>query len=486
MTRRHASDDRMGFADYCRVDKAGKVTCGGSDDEMRRSIEGKVGKPKFYKSKRNKEGKLQTDTATDTGTDGWTAAGSPLFTSTSKVHAPTFGLTAGATCPSVQYPVMKWLKEAVTHPERKGLHNAKDVITRLQKEIPEKCLACYATQSSYTYAETKQAMARRQLWWNSTSDKEIEDTLVYAIQHAGDEKCTPKGCKFTPGVQTHRFRAFDSGDFQSPRDVRIWTKVVKRLPGTKFWFPTTTAAGLCHATPKLQQEMLSTLRELHKEPNATVRPSARAIDAPALHIDGLGAGTSVVEPKPTEERQYSRGGKSRSSTWVDICDVKDGKKKCRSHFICPGDCGTCPNGGMCWSKHAPVVYKRHGLEATSDRIVNLVRRTTGTEAYNRDLPGTSKPTAYKHEEVNSAMREEFGRLFAKMWPGPTEQWRGVVERALPMQSGNEREAERKGMSLAEYERELAGKKAAKAAQREEKIRLKREWRANQIAARAAR
>ena len=443
--RRKAAHDRMGFIDYCRVDTDGKVTCGGDDEGVKSRIKAKVGTKRYSTIKQGKDGPLP-ETDTHTGIPEWNRAGAPLLTSTSKVHAPTFGLTAGATCPKIQYPVARWLSKALKNPQNRDLRDPAQVSKMLAEAVPQKCLACYATQNTYRQAETKRAMMNRQLWWNSAADKEIEDTLVDAIQHAGNEECTGHGdkvkCTFTPGVQTKLFRAFDSGDFQSPRDVKIWHKVAARLPGTKFWFPTTTAAGVCDATPAFNREMQSELRKLHQRANVTVRPSAEGVDIPAAVVSGLGAGTAVVEPLKPEQVYYKGRGK-----YTKVCDAKT--KKCTEHYVCPGNCASCR---MCWTRNMPVVYQRHGAEAVAENIVSLARRTTGTEPYNPDKPDTNKPAAHIHEQVNRTSQKLFGKLLSKLWQGPTEQYVAVVEEALPMLPGREREAAAK-----------AAKEAARAA-----------------------
>jgi|GEM_PF-5820619 len=462
MSRRRKKTQRMGFVDYCRVDTNGKVTCNGHP-----GIEKKIGVVRQSKIKSDKDGYFP-ETDTHTGISEWNAAGAPLFTSTSKVHAPTFGMTAGATCPRIQYPViMKWLAPALADPKNRDLRDPAKAGKIVAEAVPQKCLACYATQNTYRQAETKRAMTNRQLWWNSTSDKEIEDTLVNAIKHAGNEECTGRGasvkCTFTPGVQTKLFRAFDSGDFQAPRDVRIWRKVAERLPGTKFWFPTTTGGGVCGAPSSFSSSMQGELRKLHQKSNVTVRPSAEGVDVPAVSIRGLGAGTAVVEP--LSESKIIRKGVGK---WTKICDAKT--KKCTDHYVCPGNCASCR---MCWSRNVPVVYQRHGAEAVVENIVSLVRRTTGTEPYNPDripVPGELtkkgkpkryKPVAHIFEKSNRTQKELFNALLAKTWQGPTDGWEGIVKKSFHMLPGREREALAKEQHAREVEERKAAREAAK-------------------------
>jgi hypothetical protein len=306
------------------------------------------------------------------------------------------------------------------------------MINRLIEEIPKKCLACYATSGNYAYAETQQAMANRLEWFNKTPQKKVVEQLVYAISHAGDEKCLPgKGCKFTPGVQPEYFRAFDSGDFQGIRDVEIWTDVARQLPGTKFWFPTTAYTGLCHSTPEKTKAFLGALRRLNALPNAVVRPSSRGLDVPAAVVKGLGPGSAVVEKLTAakgSESFHEEGGAvyrkdvSKESNRTEICD----EKSCASHWICPGNCAICRK---CWNKTDPVVYRRHGLKPHAKNIQRLVRKVTGLEEH-----GKSKGKGAVFDTANAKIQENFGKLFNEMFDGPVPPkltWKKIVKGATP-------------------------------------------------------
>jgi len=468
MAKRRARRDkwRAGFIDLCRVDDHGEVHC---DDNPKTAK--KFGVDRYLPIDKNKKVCADWDTSIPLTKEGnrspkacrkwvmkkyaeevkgkpgprtrkvggkWgSKQGAPFFSSTSKVHAATFGVPPAASCPAIQTPVLTWLKDAIDDPK---LQKPDAMINRLFEQIPRKCLACYATSGNYAYAETQQAMANRMEFFNKTPKKDVVKQLVYAISHAGEENCIPgKGCKFTPGVQPSHFRAFDSGDFQGIRDVEIWTDVVKAMPETKFWFPTTAYAGLCHSSPQATAKFLRALRALNARPNAVVRPSSRGLDVPAAKVKGLGPGSAVVE-KVTSARGsesfytegknlYAKPGKESNRT--KICDEAG---SCTSHWICPGNCAICRK---CWNKVDPVVYRRHGLKPYAKNIQRLVRKVTGLEEH----LATSETTKKSREKIpifdaaNAKIQETFGKLFNEMFDGPAPPklvWKKIVKRATPL------------------------------------------------------
>lgn len=471
MARRRRNPS-VGFIDLCRVDGHGKVRCDDrpktrarfgkaqylpTSDDDRVCLEWDPETPYFKengtvndaacrrwkdreysKEVRGKEGchvnKRGKVVCNDRNVGGsWDAKmGAPFFTSTSKVHAPTFGVPPAGTCPAVQTPVLQWLKDAVKKPE---LRRPEKMLTRLMQEVPRKCLACYATTGNYVYAETQRAMANRLEWLATTPKEQKVEQLVHAIKHAGNEQCAPgKGCKYVPGVQPEYFRAFDSGDFRNQEDVEMWTEVAKRLPGTKFWFPTTAYGGTCHQTPEKKERFVAALRRLNALPNAVVRPSSRGIDVPAVEVEGLGPGSAVVESTKAaggsesfEERGgqiYHRGGKT--SNRAVICDEKGGS--CTSHWICPGNCALCRK---CWNKKDPVVYRRHGLRPLAEHIQKLVRKVTGLEEH------ASSSQRAIFDTANAKIQDEFGKLFNEMYDGPAPPkmtWKKIVRQATPIKA----------------------------------------------------
>jgi hypothetical protein len=172
--------DELGFIDLCRIDDKGDLHCNDSP-----KVREKFGKARYLPIDKDKTECAEWDPGvpryTESGADNkhaclrwekthyardvrrkkgprtrkvggkWNPSqGAPFFSSTSKVHAPTFGVTPAASCPAVQSPVLHWLKDAVKDPK---LQKPEAMINRLLEEIPRKCLACYATTGNYTYAE---------------------------------------------------------------------------------------------------------------------------------------------------------------------------------------------------------------------------------------------------------------------------------------------------------------------------------------------
>ncbi len=417
MTKREKRvNGSLGWMDLCRVDDAGEVSCqepGELGPEKRKPrlfpVDKQDPKSVRHTEKMAKKGDWGPSSR-NTGTPRWGAKGSSLLTSTSKVHTATWSVPMGATCPRVRDPIVAWFRDSITD---KDLLKPKEAIKRLLKEIPQKCLACYAMSDNYPQKQTQNAMARRRKWFENMPDKQVEDTLVEAIKHAGEERCK-KGqeCIYVPGVQPKFFRAFDSGDFADSRAVNIWYNVAKRLPGTRFWFPTTAWDKPCGPLGSEDRlKMISALKKLHALPHVTVRPSAYTIDAPAVAPPGLGVGTTVVEPTPAKKfkQVISKKGELEKIRICPTGPVKmDGKAPpagCADHFICPGNCGWCRR---CWNKKDRVVYVRHGLTAQARNILELVNRTVGTHI----PPFSDDPSEFL--APNKLIQEQFFRLVHKL------------------------------------------------------------------------
>jgi hypothetical protein len=198
---RRSKEHKLGFVDYCRVDTNGKVLCNDSE-----KVKQKFGKPRWLARDEDKWECLDLDKnypllksgkvskkacrkwnhvedyttmlegkdgprSREVGAKGWNGKniGAPFFTSTTKVHAPTFGIMPGATCPIVRESVVGWLQHAIaTGEDTKPV----DVVNRLMKEIPRKCLACYATSGNYVYAETQRAMFSRPILLRMSTRRE--------------------------------------------------------------------------------------------------------------------------------------------------------------------------------------------------------------------------------------------------------------------------------------------------------------------------
>jgi len=372
MAKRRKST-KLGFVDYCRVDDNGKVHCYGKPIPESKRRPRRIGLEKGGQSGRK--------TIDD---DDWGGpVGSNFFTSTSKVHAPSWSMGMGSSCPVIRAPVADLVQKMA---ERKKPMSNKEVIAKLENKIPEKCLACYAMGDNYPKLQTQQAMARRKEWFDTTNDKAVEDTLVDAISKAGDEDCSKATgeCTFTPMTQPKRFRLFDSGDFTDAREVRIWRNVMKRLPGTKFWAPTTAWQAPCIEgirEKKEHKKMMDELKKMNSLKNAVVRPSATAIGSPAPGSvtggpKGLTVGSAVVE-KDYVEKKAGKPLEEVEGKFVEICQTKPNGSEgsCAKHYICPGNCGTCK---ACWGSKHPIAYVRHGLKPEKQNILTIFNRTVGT------------------------------------------------------------------------------------------------------------
>ena len=306
---------------------------------------------------------------------------SQMFTYTTKVHAPSWSVPAVGTCPSVC-------------DIKKG---------KVRKSAPKKCLACYAFENAkYGTVDVQQATHRRYGWFDKTDEATVVKDLVKSIKVAGREVCQtrkatkntpwtdvgekkpklvredPTECDLDPSGRPTRFRIFDSGDFHDARAVRIWRKVAKQVPGTKFWAPTTAWIR------KGDSAMMKELALLAKMKNVALKPSGLKLDtpAPAINIKGVPtAGTTVVSWKAEKHEvacpwtgkrtrkqcmrsmkvlpgaKTLKGGKVIYDPLDDTTLPKQILIKDVKHYLCKGDCAKCQR---CWEKDAKVAYVQHG------------------------------------------------------------------------------------------------------------------------------
>jgi protein gp88 len=80
-------------------------------------------------------------------------------------------------------------------------------------------------------------------------------------------------------------RVHDSGDLFSPTYTRAWIRICSALAWVRFWFPTRS----------WQAPWVSVIVELASLPNVSVRPSALHFGGAPPHVDGLAAGTTVLD-----------------------------------------------------------------------------------------------------------------------------------------------------------------------------------------------
>ena len=91
------------------------------------------------------------------------------------------------------------------------------------------------------------------------------------------------------------FRWHDSGDIFSPAYARAVKRVVAGTPEITHWFPSQSHRIAVIAV---------VLREICQLPNVVIRPSCEQVDAPAVVVPGLSAGTQVITSP--EKRQPAR------------------------------------------------------------------------------------------------------------------------------------------------------------------------------------
>jgi len=439
MSRR--DDNRVGFVDYCRIDDRGKVRC--YEDSSLTAVNRAPKEVPLDASGGEGAGKKK---APDKKGHPWGGKqGSPMFTSTTKVHAPSWSMPMGLTCPVIRTPVLALVNDMYENAKKRGKRITKQqAVSRLLEKIPEKCLACYGMTGNYPYEQSQTAMSRRVNWFNHTKDDDVVKTLVAAISKAGDEHCkrSTGECTYTPMVPPSHFRLFDSGDFTTARDVRIWYRVAKHFDGkngrplVKFWAPTTAWAAPCEPgvrEKKEHQALMRELRKLSKLPHVTVRPSEVAIDRPPVRVKGLGAGTSVVE----QEYADRHGGKPRGT--MKVCETNaDGKQvNCQKAYVCPGNCGACK---VCWTKKVPVVYVRHGLKPEPRNVLEIINRTVGTMVPEGSL------TPERYRKANQLFQRQFvSAADVGPWGGDFEEGKFRLPKFLTRSREEIRELKRKAL-----------------------------------------
>lgn len=354
-----------------------------------------------------------------------------------KVKTVTWSQPAVGTCPAVNEPIIRALDAA----RKRGLRASQVNWEGVLSEIPPKCPGCYAFDSGhYSEMNVIAAQHRHWAWFQDSPDEEVVDKLVRAIADSGRMTCTyepvserspwkPKwskdgrkilGAERKPKTDCHykssslrkkevvlpdRFRLFDSGDFSSPRDVRIWGEVIRRLaayadrigqPRIRWWIPTTAWMDKCGLTRGIREELVK-LKRIDPD-HVVIRPSGHAFDRAAPRVPGLDFGTAVVTwqketiacPRPMAEikgydpetlTKIDKHGRKKKCTTVrrrlsdmrrsvyieddavslpKTIDLPDEHGRPVAHFVCRGDCGACPGKGQCWRNSYPVAYIQHG------------------------------------------------------------------------------------------------------------------------------
>lgn len=397
------TENQLGFADWCRIDDSGKVRC--LDAAQEQHIEANRSKLKrTAKLDKNQNRMVPSGLKRF---KNWPKKGSNFLTATSKTRSPSWGLTAGGSCPVVMGPVaQEGLADVLEEIVKKNPRLDEGVIDRLAKKIPEKCWSCYGASGKYPAENVRRSQKNRQVWFETTPEKQVVDTLIYTIKRAGDETCKPSTgeCTFTPGVQPKRFRLYDSGDFTNPRSARIWYQVAKALPGTSFWMPTTAWSPGCGMSEKEHQDLVATLRKADKLPNVVVRPSALRENQAAPSVKGLGPGSAIVNLSKDALKENPELVDVKRRHDLQLSQVKKlGYAKPQTvtlggkeHYMCPGDCSLCRR---CWTKTSRVAYVHHGgVGGSRKSLLTLLRHGLGA------IP-ISPSTKRRKDEESSAFAE---------------------------------------------------------------------------------
>lgn len=119
------------------------------------------------------------------------------------------------------------------------------------------------------------------------------------------------------GVIDPVFRWHDSGDFFNREYARACQRVVAGTPEINHWFPTQSHRVAIIAV---------VLREICELDNVVIRPSCEQVDAPAVVVPGLSAGTQVV----TSPKNVQAGA------WLCPAQFRPGDKhgKCMECRVC--------------------------------------------------------------------------------------------------------------------------------------------------------
>jgi hypothetical protein len=256
-----------------------------------------------------------------------------LFTRTSKMRAPSFGLPSG--------------------PPREGINGACPASMLGGSDDSFLCYGCYAYGGNYIYPSNQ-------------ISQQVRYAMVRAIRsfcsvpryandlHWGDEKHKAK-----VELDLSYFRIHDSGDFFSPRYYSAWCEVCAQLPQISFWAPTRLWAGRPGPTRQLSTFM-EELSRIKRPRNLVLRPSA-------LHF----------ADKPPVLTGFNAGSCSTENPAASIFDCpayaigteKKAKKKAKSartnpELQTPGT--SCYTAGcrVCWDRRdRPVNYHPHGVTA---------------------------------------------------------------------------------------------------------------------------
>jgi hypothetical protein len=399
--------------------------------------------------------------------------GSPIFTSTTKLRAPSWGLEAGHSCPAMRIPI----RAAMERFKQTGLPETnQEIAEEIIKSVPPKCLNCYAATGNYTYPSTITVQQRRINWFDNTPEAEVIDTLVDAIKHAGDTQCgyihgksrgqsdrfAPKAkrgaslpqrqgahealsseskierrgderkvgtavCKFTPMVQPKYFRLFDSGDFHNERAARIWYEVIRKVNAgpkkTKFWVPTTAHEAQCADDPTdlaTRAGVVKWLTKMAVLPNVAVRVSATVVNHTAPEVFPGHRGSAITDDEDVHETYVQNTKKMRAygrAIPMTTALINPDGKTTTKHWVCPGDCSICRK---CWNKDVSVVYPLHGHSGPPEKaaIRMLARTFSASQCLNKEH--INDPVCLKQDKDVQTILQRAIVTLDKIGPGSVE------------------------------------------------------------------
>lgn len=240
-----------------------------------------------------------------------------LFTWTSKMSCPSFGLAAG---PGRFMGTCKAASEEVVERDGGYLDFAEPLSGRPEGE-DYICDLCYAGKNNYlTFPSTAIAQVIRRIWVDQAISEgafvEEMKSAILALEH-------PKAIELLDAKKVSRkfFRIHDSGDFVTTSYYRAWVRVCQDLRGmVKFWAPTRLWVF---------RKWREVFEKYPAPSNLALRPSALTLFSPPPQIPGLDSGSTSAKQDMGDSIWDCPAYKSDDSySCVDAkCRVCWGKKK---------------------------------------------------------------------------------------------------------------------------------------------------------------
>lgn len=222
---------------------------------------------------------------------------------TSKMGTPSFSLPAGPDTIGGACPGAVGGMTVVPDNARKKQLRVVESITGAPVEAAKAiCQHCYAEGGQYSTGQVQYAQLMRFAWAQAAvADGTFAQVMDWAVKNANyhlggkgklktddlDENGKPIYVPMRGERDGQKyFRIHDSGDFFSARYLAAWVEVALANPDVTFWAPSRIWA---------LENMIERVNQINVAPNLVIRPSAYAINTPALRNLGPGwaAGTTV-------------------------------------------------------------------------------------------------------------------------------------------------------------------------------------------------